>query len=533
MTTYDSFRPGPAPARWFALPLLALLVLTGCWRAPAETTATAADLTWPDGVAYEIFVQSFADADGDGIGDFRGLTSRLDYLEELGIRAVWLMPIGPSPSYHKYDVTDYRDVHPDYGTLDDFKAFVREAHARDIAVIIDLVVNHSSREHPWFQQAAADTASPYRDYYVWATPDEVAALGATKEAAADSDNRQAWHEVEGSDELYYGYFGGHMPDLNFDSPAVRQEIVDIGRFWLEDVGVDGFRLDAARHIFTDDRAPDNHAWWVEFREAMEAVRPDVYLVGEVWAPSDVVAPYLKGLTALFNFDLGYAITRAARDETADSLVHRLQQIRNFYTSVDSAFLDATFITNHDQNRIMSEVDGDPNRARMAAALLLTLPGSPYLYYGEELGMQGRKPDEYIREPFLWGGADTTLQARWIEARYSTPETVAPATVQAADARSLLNHYKTFIHLRNESEVLTKGDLVPADPAPESVVSFLRTHEGDTLWVVHNLSAAPATFTVPAAAAGFTTERFESRDGVTLANGSLQLPPYSTGIFAAP
>ena len=443
------------------------------------------------------------------------------------------MPISPSPSYHKYDVTDYRAVHPDYGTLDDARELVREAHARGIAVLLDLVVNHTASAHPWFQAAAADPESPYRDYDVWATPDEVAARGATRAATADSGNRRAWHEAEGGDDaLYYGLFGGQMPDLNFDHPAVRAEMVDVGRFWLEDVGVDGFRLDAAKHVFPDDRAADNHAWWAEFRAALQAVRPDVYLVGEVWDRPDVVAPYLRGLTATFNFDLARDIGRAVRDGRADSLALRLARVRGAYDAVAPGFRDATFLTNHDQTRVLSALGDDEAKARVAAALLLTLPGSPFLYYGEEIGMRGRKPDPNIREPFLWGGADGLTDTRWTTAVHSTPATVASAAAQEGDAGSLLSHYRGLIALRNASAALTHGDLVPL-ASPPAVASFLRTFGGDTVWVAHNVTAEAQTVPVPAALRAFTRVEYPTDGTVRRVGETLVLPPYRSAVLAPP
>ncbi len=178
----------------------------------------------------------------------------------------------------------------------------------------------------------------------------------------------------------------------------------MGKFWLEEVGVDGFRLDAARHIFPDYRAIDNHEWWEYFLQEMKKVKNDVYIVGEVWAPSDIVAPYLNGIPALFNFDMGSAITKAVNEENADSLIIKHSKIIDFYKTVNPDYIDCTFLTNHDQNRILSSVGNDMNKAKMAAALLFTLPGSPYIYYGEEIGMLGKKPDQLIREPYLWNTA---------------------------------------------------------------------------------------------------------------------------------
>ncbi|GAB3539414.1 alpha-amylase family glycosyl hydrolase [Pontibacter brevis] len=485
---------------------------------------------WPRGVTYEIFVQSFCDSDNDGIGDIKGMTSKLDYLQDLGVEGIWLMPMNPSPSYHKYNVTDYYDIHPDYGTLEDFKTFINEAHARGIHVVMDLVVNHSGSDHPWFQEAIKNPNSPYRDYYVWAHKDDPQTQAEGKILAGDSDNVNRWHKVEGSDSLYYGYFYGGMPDLNFDSPRLREEIYKIGRFWLSEVGVDGFRLDAARHIFPDDRPEDNHAFWVEFREEMRKVKEDVYLVGEVWADAATVAPYMKGLPALFNFDMGYAITDAVNKEDAGEVVENHKKIRDFYSTVNPDYVDATFLTNHDQNRIMSAVNGNKDKAKMAAALLFTLPGSPYMYYGEEIGMTGKKPDELIREPFIWDRKEADdCRATWVEPEYSTEQTVTPAAVQMQDENSMLNHYKKFIQLRNNSKALTYGELEPLELGPNSVSAFLRKHEDESLLVLHNLSGQEVSVSLPSNLQDYDDVRFQSKAS-TKSNNTLKLAPYSTVVL---
>jgi alpha-amylase len=308
---------------------------------------------WPRGITYEIFVLAFADSDGDGKGDIKGMTSKLDYLKDLGVEGIWLMPMNPSPSYHKYDVSDYYSIHPDYGTMDDFRKFIEEAHKRNIKVIMDMVLNHSGSQNAWFKDAIANLNSPYRDYYVWTHKDDPQTQTPGRIISGDSRNRNRWNKVDSSsDYLYYSYFGRNMPDLNFDNPKLREEVFKIGKFWLSDVKVDGFRLDAARHIFPDDRPKDNHRWWVYFRSEMQKVNKDVYLVGEVWAPAEIVGPYMQGLPALFNFDMGGAIIKALNEERGDSLTINHKKIRDFYQTVNPEYVDATFLTNHDQNRIM-------------------------------------------------------------------------------------------------------------------------------------------------------------------------------------
>lgn len=467
---------------------------------------------FPSAVAYEIFIQSFADSNGDGIGDIKGATLKLDYLQDLGVKAVWLMPIMPSPSYHKYDVTDYKAIHPDYGTMKEFKFFVIEAHKRGIKVIIDMIINHTSSEHSWFKQAAADMDSPYREYYVWADKDSIADQIAKKEITQDSDNIRQWHTVDDDEEAehYYGFFYGGMPDLNFDSEKVREEIIGIGRFWLEDVGVDGFRLDAAKHIFPDERIEDSYEWWKYYWDEMQSIKPDVYLVGEVWAPSGIVKEFAKGFPALFNFDLAGSIQQSVIQQKHiaatiegpewvnlknENLVARLIEQRKMLKEVNPDYHDAIFLSNHDQNRVMSNFKGNSAKAKLAASILLTLPGSPYIYYGEEIGMLGKKPDEHIREPFLWGGRNQDyLRTSWIKPKFSTDAKVDPVNLQVQDKNSILNHYKKMIALRNTHSVLNKGEIGLLALNNDYLMPFIRTYKEDTLKVIHNLSVRKQKFT---------------------------------------
>ncbi len=239
---------------------------------------------------YEVFVRSFADSDGDGIGDLRGLTSRLDDLndgdpattDDLGVTGLWLMPVAESPSYHGYDVVDYRAIERDYGTAADFRALMAAAHERGIDVIVDLVLNHTSRDHPWFQDALTP-GSAHDDWYIWA--DE-------RPGSAGPTGRRVWHAA--GERFFYGYFWDGMPDLNLANPDVTAELDAIGRFWLDEMGVDGFRLDAARHLIEDGRqlenTPATFEWLAGFRERLKADHPDALVLGEVWdATLDVVA----------------------------------------------------------------------------------------------------------------------------------------------------------------------------------------------------------------------------------------------------
>ncbi len=493
---------------------------------------------WPHGINYEVFVLAFADGNGDGKGDLKGLTSKLDYLEDLGIGGVWLMPIMPSPSYHKYDVTDYKGIHPDYGTVEDFREFVTQAHKRKIQVIIDLILNHTGADHPWFQQALQGIDNPYRNYYVWAKKDSIALEISKKSISLDSDNITQWHIANGDSlaDHYYGFFNSGMPDLNFDNPKVKDEFIDIGKFWLTEMNVDGFRLDAAKHIFPTDRATDNHAFWYWFRTEMEKIKPDVYLVGEVWSPSKEVAPYLKGLPALFNFDMGYAITsvvKAGKDTI--SLVRKYKEINDFYTSVTPDYIDATFLKNHDQTRILSELKDDERKARMAASILFTLPGTPYVYYGEEIGMKGIQlsgpmRDHYLREPFVWDeDKKDPMQTSWVIPKYSTDKTVVPHSKQKEDAHSMVHFYKNWIDYRNANNIMTLGELSTTPFQINEVVSMIRALGNEKRLVLHNISDVEVTVSLEEME-DYSDIDFSTDEVISISEKKVRLPAYSSVVL---
>ena len=484
---------------------------------------------WPQaGITYEIFVQSFQDSDGDGIGDFNGVIQKLDHVKDLGANAIWFMPIMPSPTYHKYDVTDYKAVHPDYGTMEEFKNLIAEAHKRDIKIVIDMIINHTSTEHPWFQASKSGRDNPYRDYYVWAQKDTIADFLNKKTITLDSDNIRQWHDPGQGEDFYYGFFWGGMPDLNFDNPKVREEIYEIGRFWLEEVGVDGFRLDAAKHIFPDDRPLDNHAFWKEFREKMVAIKPDIYLVGEVYDKKEIVAPYLPGLPALFNFDFHYTLLETMNTGDGMLLAKKQKEILDFYQGITPNFIDATISSNHDQPRLLNELGSDPNKYKQAIAVLLTMPGAPYLYYGEEIGMLGLKPDENIREPFLWDVKEKDSgRTSWIESKYSTDETVTPLALQKEDPKSYFNHYKNLIKLRNSYPALAIGSLeLPNTEYPKSIMAYSRKSEGQEILVIHNVGKEEVEIDLPT---GFEKVIFGLGDGVNV-SGTLKLGGNSTRVY---
>jgi alpha-amylase len=294
--------------------------------------------------------------------------------------------------------------------------------------------------------------------------------------------------------------------------------------------LNGFRFDAARHIYPDDRTTDSHAFWQWYRKELEKIKPDVYLIGEVFSVDrDEVAPYTSGLPSLFNFEMGKRITNAIMEgkDTIGIMTSFQEQLR-FFHSVSPDFLDSPILTNHDQNRIGSELGGNLDKAKLAASILLTLPGAPYLYYGEELGMLGVKPDEFIREPFPWGeGVHTTT---WMTPRYTTPEAVLTVQQQLKDENSILTHYKRLIAYRNSNPVLTKGNASPISGLPSEVVGLKRTFENDTLIVFHNISDVEVTLNLKNDFKDFNSISFSTHSSSVLNDGALTLAAYSTVVL---
>ncbi|MEZ0486302.1 alpha-amylase family glycosyl hydrolase [Fibrella sp. GW2-5] len=497
------------------------------------------------GVHYELFVRAFADSNNDGIGDLNGVTQKLDYLSDLGISAIWLMPINPSPTYHKYDITDFYGIDPDYGTLADFRRLIDEAHKRGIAVLMDLVIHHTSIQHHWFQEAAKGPDNPYRSFYKWMLPEEIKRRNlATRDITADSDERSPWHNVLGriggaktksaDTEKYYGMFWSGMPDLNFDHQPLRDEIYKIVRYWLTEVGVDGFRLDAARHLYREAEEPKNHQFWEEFGQVVQAAKPGAYLVGEVWTRPSKVAPYFRGLQANFNFDLALELEEIIRrGDDANDVMAFLHETQSAYGEVNDQFIDALILSNHDQNRIGSLLKGDLNKLKVAANLLLTLPGNPYLYYGEEIGMLGLKPDEHIREPFIWNiGKQDPNRARWMHARYSTSRTVRPLAQQQTDPHSLYQHYKRMIAFRNNHPILNdnRSRLVLSNIRQKGTIAFGRQNEFGTVWVIQNLTKTTINVVLSAAEQAVSEVQLATVSGTLLTDNTLTLPGFGVAVL---
>lgn len=440
---------------------------------------------WNEVVFYEIFVRSFKDSDGDGIGDFQGIISQLDYLndgdpatsDDLGIGGIWLMPIMPSPSYHGYDVTNYQTVNPEYGTLSDFKQLLEECHQRGIRVVIDFVINHTSSEHPWFI-SSQDPASGFRNWYVWedSNPGNHGPWG-----------QNLWYEANGS--YYYALFWSEMPDLNYHEPMVTKAMHNTSRFWLE-LGVDGFRVDAARYLFEEgvtlQDSKSSIAWFQNWRDFYTEISPDTYTVGEVWTDTQIIAKYNepeRGMQQYFMFDLADDILGGIYSPNPSRIMKSYLDTLEYFP--DQQF--ATFLTNHDQQRVASYYSERLLLQKLAAFVYLTGPGTPYIYYGEEIGMIGGKPDELIRKPMQWSAqanAGFSDFDPWQDLAKGWEETNVENASQ--DPESLLNWYKDLVNTRNQLPVLQKGSYLPFSSSCRRLYTVARVYEDQVVLVMANL-----------------------------------------------
>jgi len=473
--------------------ILLILALTACLPADKKTLPTlpqtestqAVEATskaessswWKEAIFYEIFVRSFNDSDGDGIGDFNGITQKLGYLESLGVNAIWLMPINPSPAYHGYHVTNYYAVNPDYGTMDDFKHLLDEAHKKNIHIIMDFVINHTSTSHPFFVDANSSPNSEYRDWYIW----------------SDTTHGNKWHE--GNDGYYFAYFSGEIPDLNYRNPEVTAQMYKVSQYWLEDIGVDGFRVDAAKHLIEEgdkfENTQSTHDWFREYYSSQKSLHPDAFMIGEIFGAGAFIAKTYEGqFDQIFNFELASGMLNSVNGESNTN-------INGAWTFTLKDITDgnyAIFLTNHDQNRVMSVLNGNEQKAKLAAILLLTSPGTPFIYYGEEIGMQGKKPlDESVRLPMQWDAspnAGFTTGTPWRKP-FENFEEVNVAK-QEADPTSLLNTYRELIQLRKSHPTLQHGSIVVLDTGNSGIFAFIRTDGNEHFLILINLKKTAIT-----------------------------------------
>lgn len=436
---------------------------------------------------YQVFVRSYADSNNDGIGDFKGLEAKLDYIKDLGFTAIWLMPIHPSPSYHGYDVTDYYGVNPDFGTLDDFKSLLKTSGEKGIDIYIDFVVNHSSSEHPWFK-AALNNDAKYKDYYRF----------------SNSSSSNYWRGKLGGG-YYYAYFSESMPDLNLSNQNVINEINNITKYWIE-LGVDGYRLDGALHYFRTDelnsKLGNYSSTGVQFistlSEYARSINPDFNIIVEAWDTSPIgVAPTFRAQASPIDFTISDVICGTAQTVNSTSFFFQLDSAYSEYAKYDKEYVPAAFLKNHDMDRLASWPGFSKiETQKMAVEILLSLPGSPIVYYGEELGMKGIRAngangqyDETVRLPYVFGDS---YETSWVKDYNKYNSSIDNAYKQLADSNSLLNTYKTLLVLRNNNIALKySNNLVKHEGSTSQLLSYTRTatynNKTQTVLVVHNIS----------------------------------------------
>jgi len=478
-------------------------------------------LWWRDGVVYQIYPRSFADSNGDGIGDLPGITGKLDYLADLGIDAIWLSPINPSPDVDfGYDVSDYKAIDPKYGTMDDFYNLTEQAHQRKIRVILDLVLNHTSDQHPWFVESRSSRDNPRRDWYLWRDNPSSKSLPPNNWQSVFGG--KGWEYDEKTGQYYYHMFDKQQPDLNWRNPAVREEMMSVFRFWVEQ-GVDGFRLDVFNEYFKDAQFRDNPKKWgiqpfdqqkhlydtdqpemmgvvSEIRQILDEY-PERYAVGETFMADAKKAAKYSGegkLHATFDF----------------SFMHNPWNPERFLKSIletEKLFTEKSWpnyvMNNHDNPRSATRYKTPDNdeRLKVAAGMLLTLRGTPFLYAGEEIGMRDtsvsrgeiqdpiglhywpmHKGRDGCRSPMQWSTksqAGFTQGKPWLKVHPNYLK--RNVTLQKADPKSLFNFYRAILHLRKSNSALRQGMFIPLTYHPKQVLGYLRQDSDQTVLVALN------------------------------------------------
>ena len=473
-----------------SLVLATSLLLSGCGNLSAKKDLNIIEDDYRTN--YEIFVYSFSDSDGDGIGDLQGIIDKLDYInDDLGCNGIWLTPVCPSTTYHKYDVTDYEDIDPEFGTLEDYEALIEACHERGMTVTFDFVMNHTSSEHPWFTEAVDylkslpddateddldESACPYINYYNFS-----------------KEKSDGYVEVDGCDWYYEARFWEGMPDVNLDNEAVKNEFIEIAKFWIDE-GVDNFRLDAVTSYYTgnSEKNIETLAW---FNDAVKAYDEDTYIVGECWTSQSEYATYYEsGIDSFFDFafaDKDGVIAKCAKGIIpASSFGKALVSEEELYASYNSDYINAPFYTNHDINRSAGYYSGDyaQSMVKFAGGLNLIMSGNAYIYYGEEIGMKGSGIDENKRAPMQWSAdseadymCDGAENMDDIEMLYGNLED------QSADENSIYNYYKAAVQMRNTYPAIARGTTSYLGDCDKVGLCVLRksSDEYDDVWIVIN------------------------------------------------
>ena len=616
------------------------------------------------GITYQLLIYSFADSDGDGVGDFKGIQNKLDYLESLGVKALWLSPAHPTSSYHAYDVNDYYALNPLYAVGQkteekaeaDFTELLAAAHKKGIAIYMDYVLNHSGKNNAWFQDAVSNPSSKYRDYYFFSSNPSAdyknfpmlkgtsykadewkqvtggspkLTITQTTESVTngtDSWNLYMWQDGAGdksvkfvkksdggyylvmdingkwgllvrkypnwnagskfgaksgnttlqvgtplelvadgadifftgngrykielsdvaTETLYYmGCFSDWMPDLNYgdvataENNACFQDLAASADKWIN-LGVDGFRLDAVKHICGGISSYSNSSnqtllrkWYDRCNTTYKAAghSGNIFMVAEAWDGHDIEKQYYKGLTSCFEFDFGYKLRDALNSGNASGFVGAVGKYVSDHTAQRADAITSFFLSNHDQNRFASEIGKNLDKQKLAAAVLLTIPGKPFIYQGEELGYWGTKNggDEYVRTPILWDKAGKQCAKKGVENKVDNSMLTANISVEAqqGDNTSILNVYKKFGKARNASKALAEGSIKEVASNKSTIAVWEMSYDGEKVLVAHNFG--PGTVTV--SLSGYSTENeLVSNGTIGKANGGITMGPYSSVVY---
>jgi glycosidase len=445
---------------------------------------------WNDAVFYGIYVRSFHDSDADGIGDLQGIIEKLDYLNDgdpvtdrdLGVTALWLMPISQAASEDKFDPVNHKLVDPEYGTNEDFLRLIEEARARGMRVIVDLVMNHTGLQHPWFVNSRRDVLSPFRDYYVWET---------RLPNWSGPDGSPVWHTDDTG--YYYAGFWAGAPELNFRNPSVAWELKEIIRFWIQDMRVDGFRVEEISYLIEDGpvqrHTDDTHDLLRRYQAYVKGLYAEVFTAGVVDAPARVGVTYVGDqVDVVFDIGIAKGIVASARSEDAGSAMGSMREAMAVFPPNQFA----TLLADHDEDRVMAALGNDRNRAGVAASLLLTGPGVPFLFYGEEIGMNGVEADRHVRSPMQWSSAANAGFSVAYEGWQRPHPSYRSINVEREDRdpNSLLSHYRRLIRTRNEHEALRHGRWTAVRASDLRIAAYLRHTRNERLLVVINTSRDP-------------------------------------------